>query len=52
VLKAYEEPPHDWDSKTAWRLFNVATFALSGEVAEKSSITRDLHNVIDAVCVH
>jgi hypothetical protein len=20
VLKAYEEPPHDWGSKTAWRL--------------------------------
>jgi hypothetical protein len=23
VLKAYEEPPHDWGSKTAWRLANL-----------------------------
>jgi len=50
VLKAYEEPPHDWGDRTAWRLFNAATFALAGKVAEKPAITRDLHQVIDGVC--
>jgi len=50
VWQAYEEPPHDWGSKTAWRLFNAATFALAGKVAERPQITRDLHQVIDAVC--
>jgi hypothetical protein len=50
VLKAYDEPPHDWGDRTAWRLFNAATFALAGKVAEKPAITRDLHQVIDGVC--
>jgi hypothetical protein len=50
VLKAYDEPPHDWGERTAWRLFNAATFALAGRVAEKPSITSELHNVIDGVC--
>jgi hypothetical protein len=50
VLKAYEEPPHDWGDKTAWRLFNAATFALAGKVAEKPDLTQQLHQVIDGVC--
>jgi len=50
VLKAWEEPPHDWGDRTAWRLFNAATFALSGKVAERPAITRDLHEVIDGLC--
>lgn len=50
VLKAYDEPPHDWGDRTAWRLFNAATFALAGKVAERPTITRDLHQVIDGVC--
>lgn len=50
VLKAYEEPPHDWGDKTPWRLFNAATFALTGKVAENPTITRQLHDVIDGVC--
>ncbi|WP_439924566.1 DUF932 domain-containing protein [Nitrobacter sp. JJSN] len=50
VLKAYEEPPHDWGDRTAWRLFNAATFALAGKVAERPQITSDLHDVIDGVC--
>jgi hypothetical protein len=50
VLDAYEAPPHDWGDRTAWRLFNAATFALAGKVAEKPAITRDLHTVIDSVC--
>jgi len=50
VLKAYEEPPHDWGSKTAWRLFNAATFALAGKVAERPAMTADLHTIIDGTC--
>ena len=50
VLKAYEEPPHDWGDKTPWRLFNAATFSLTGKVAENPAATRQLHHVIDGVC--
>ena len=50
VLKAYEEPPHDWGGKTPWRLFNAASFALTGKVAENPTITRQLHEVIDGMC--
>lgn len=50
VLQAYEEPPHDWGDKTAWRLFNATTFALAGRVAENPTATRRLHDVIDGVC--
>ena len=50
VLKAYEEPPHDWGDKTPWRLFNATTFALTGKVAENPASTRVLHEVIDGVC--
>jgi len=50
VLKAFEEPPHDWGDKTAWRLFNAATFALAGKVAERPDLTKQLHQVIDGTC--
>jgi hypothetical protein len=51
VLKQWEEPEHeDWGERTAWRLFNAATFALSGRVAEDPSVTRRLHDVIDGTC--
>lgn len=50
VLKAYEEPPHDWGDRTPWRLFNAATFALTGRVVENPTITRQLHEVIDGIC--
>jgi hypothetical protein len=46
-MKAYDEPPHDWGNRTAWRLFNAATFALEGKVAEKPDLTKRLHQVID-----
>ena len=32
-------------------LFNAATYALSGRVAERPEVTRDLHNIIDGTCV-
>ena len=50
VLRAYEEPPHDWGDKTPWRLFNATTFALVGRVAENPTATQRLHEVIDGVC--
>ena len=47
VLKAYDEPPHHWGGRTAWRLFNAATFTLAGKVAERPALTKDLHQIID-----
>jgi hypothetical protein len=52
VLDAYEDPPHNWGEKTAWRLWNAATFALAGKVTERPDITKSLHQVIDGVCSH
>ncbi len=52
VLEQWERPKHpEWGEKTAWRLFNAATYALAGKVAENPSSTKELHNIIDAVCV-
>jgi hypothetical protein len=50
VLKAWEEPPHDWGGRTAWRLFNATTFALAGKVAERPDLTKQLHTIIDSTC--
>jgi hypothetical protein len=45
-----ENPGHDWGEKIGWRLFNAATYALTGRIAENPQITRNLHQVIDGVC--
>ena len=50
VANAWDEPPHDWGDRTAWRLFNVVTFALAGRVAEDPGVTGKLHDVIDGIC--
>ena len=50
VVEQWERPTHDWGDKTAFRLFNAATFALTGRVSEKPSVTSDLHKIIDGVC--
>jgi hypothetical protein len=50
VLEQWERPAHDWGDKTAWRLFNAATFALVGKVAEKPDLTKRLHTVVDGTC--
>lgn len=50
VLGQWNEPEYDWGDKNAWRLFNAATFALTGKVAENPTATRELHHVIDGVC--
>jgi hypothetical protein len=50
VAAAWDDPPHDWGDKTAWRLFNATTYALTGRVAEAPQATTKLHDVIDGVC--
>lgn len=50
VEKQWQEPEHDWGGKTAWRLFNAATFALTGKVMENPQATPRLHKIIDGVC--
>jgi len=50
VLRQWEQPECDWGDKTAWRLFNATTFALTGKVMEKPTVTTRLHQVIDGVC--
>lgn len=50
VLGQWENPVHDWGGKTAWRLFNATTFALTGKVMEKPAVTTRLHQVIDGIC--
>jgi hypothetical protein len=50
IIDQWENPSHDWGDKTAWRLFNAATFALTGKVAERPDITKRVHEVIDGVC--
>jgi hypothetical protein len=50
VVEQWERPSHDWGEKTAWRLFNAATFALNGKVAERPDLTRQVHEIIDGVC--
>ena len=51
VVRQWAEPEHEeWKPGTAWHLFNAATFALNGRVAENPSVTRKLHKVIDGTC--
>jgi len=52
VLREWEEPSFDdfKDDRSAWRLFNAATFALTGRVIENAGVTPKLHQVIDGVC--
>jgi hypothetical protein len=52
VLDEWEEPTHEEfrQGKSAWRLFNVATFALNGRIAENPTVTKQLHRVIDGGC--
>lgn len=50
VHDQFVRPAHDWGGETAWRLFNAATFALTGKVIEQSDLTPRLHRIVDAVC--
>lgn len=49
VLKQWDQPTHDWGQKSVWRLFNAATFALAGRVAEDPTVTTRLHRIMDTV---
>jgi hypothetical protein len=40
---------HDWGDKTAWRLFNAATFALADKVAERPALIQRLHEMLHGV---
>jgi hypothetical protein len=51
VLNEWERPSfEDFQERSAWRLFNAATYALSGKALENAAITPRLHQVIDVVC--
>lgn len=52
VSEQWEKPQHDWGEKTAWRLFNATTHALTGKVVENNDLTPRLHKIIDGVCTH
>ena len=52
VHEQFENPAFDWGEKTAYRMFNATTYALTGRVAERPDLTRRLHKVIDGVCEH
>jgi len=51
VTEQWEHPAHlEWGGRTAWRLFNAATCALTGRVVENNDVTPRLHKIIDGVC--
>jgi hypothetical protein len=51
VLKEWQEPFfEEFEERNAWRLFNAATFALTGRVVENPTATPRLHAIIDGVC--
>lgn len=50
VVEQWERPTHDWGDKSVWRLFNAATYALAGKVAERPELTKQLHRVLDLTC--
>lgn len=52
VLDQWEHPAFlEWGERTAWRLFNATTYALSGRIVENSEATPRLHKIIDGVCM-
>jgi hypothetical protein len=51
VHKEWEEPSFpDFAERTAWRLFNAVTYALTGKVMENPRATTQLHQIIDGAC--
>lgn len=51
VVEQWEHPAFpEWGDRSAWRLFNAATYALMGKVVENSDLTPTLHKIIDGVC--
>jgi hypothetical protein len=53
VAREWDTPSFpEFDERNAWRLFNAATYALTGRVVERPDATPKLHKVIDGVCEH
>jgi len=54
VVREWEHPTFEEfrGERSAWRLFNAATFALNGRIAENPGVTRKLHQVLDGICEH
>lgn len=53
IMREWDTPTFDeFDKRNAWRLFNAATYALSGRVVERPEATPLLHRVIDGICSH
>lgn len=53
VVEKWDNPDmFNWGDRTAYRLFNAATYALEGRVTENPTVTARLHNIIDDVCAH
>jgi len=52
VIKEWEEPSFEEfrDERSAWRMFNAATFTLTGRIVDKPEATPRLFKVIDGVC--
>jgi hypothetical protein len=51
VIEQWERPTFpDLDERSAWRMFNSVTHALSGRVLENAHATPKLHKIIDGVC--
>jgi hypothetical protein len=50
VVNAWDDPPHDWGTRSVWRLFNATTYALTGRVAEDPRSTQKLHEVLEGTC--
>lgn len=55
VVSEWDQPSFDYEelaSRSAWRLFNAATYTLTllGRVVEDTARTAKLHRIIDGVC--
>ncbi len=51
VVQQWDQPDFDWGSeRTAWRLFNAATYALTGHVVDRPDITNKLHVLMNKAC--
>ncbi|PHP65405.1 DUF932 domain-containing protein [Zhengella mangrovi] len=50
VATQWETPDFDWGDRSAYRLFNAATHALEGRIAENPATAAQLHKLIDGIC--
>jgi hypothetical protein len=52
VVDHWEKPAFDEfkERRNAWRLFNAATYALTGRIVDRRNTTPMLYEIIDATC--